>query len=426
VAQDQLSAYGDAIDNLVDEINAFREQSPDDSLPGLVDTYADCARDVCETLFDSPASEAATARLLALVAGDFRLAASLVVVDTVPVAGDDERAQQDDIREELADLQGDMQEIKAIVMDEPEGSDDGGGQPVPRPLVPSPSNPDVPKVVLPGLEEGVGTQASAASWETTSSRAPAGTTSWLVVHGGAPGPEPVELVVNEIDKIVDNTAGQISGLVIGGVPFALESAAELGQLAAGLLPERYEMFQEKLIGLARRARRAAVKLLYEALEKLLRIFRSAIPQGSPVPIASALEEILDWLAAFALKANSRSGLERALQIEALQKHANAVLAPLTPGDADRRGLSVWAVGNAYADKKIQLPINCGRVALRACRVFKLQHVYPPASQIVVGCVTLGLCGLSGWLAQDFLDHPSFQYAPQRFHGVLSALDGRGP
>jgi hypothetical protein len=140
--------------------------------------------------------------------------------------------------------------------------------------------------------------------------------------------------------------------------------------------------ENPLTGLARRAKRAAVKLLYEALEKVLRIFRSAIPQDSPVPIASALAELVDWLAAFALKTKIRNGLEHALQVDALQSHATATLGALPATEASSRATSVWAVGNAYADKKIQLPIDCGRVSLRACRVFKLQHLAPPVSQIV--------------------------------------------
>jgi hypothetical protein len=427
MAQDQFSSYGDAVDDLVDEIVAARdEQSADDRLLGLVNAYADRARDVLDVLLELPVSEATTARLLALAAGDFRLAASLVVVDTVPVEEDDERAQQYDLREELANLSDDMEEIKAAVIDEPEGSDGGGGSRAPRPNVPSPSNPDVPKVVFPWLEDPVATPAYAAAWETASAAGPAEAANRFVIRGGAPGPTRVQLVAKEIDKIVDNAAGQIGGLVIGGVPFAVESAAELSELAAGFLPQHYQAFQETLTGLARRAKRAAVKLLYEALEKLLRIFRSAIPQDSPVPVASALVELVDWLVAFALKTKIRNGLERALQVDALQSHAIATLGALPAFEAESRATSVWAVGNAYGEKKIQLPIDCGRVALRACRVFKLQHVAPPVSQIVVGCVTLGLCGLSGWLAQDFLDHPSFRFVPQRFHGVLSAVDGRGP
>ena len=117
---------------------------------------------------------------------------------------------------------------------------------------------------------------------------------------------------------------------------------KLGELAADFLPGHYEAFEEKLTVLARRAKRAAVKLLYEALEKLLRIFRSAIPQDSPFPIASATAEIVDWLAAFALTAKIRNGLAQALRVDELQAHVQATLGALPAVEAEGRAPSVWA------------------------------------------------------------------------------------
>ena len=169
--------------------------------------------------------------------------------------------------------------------------------------------------------------------------------------------------------------------------------------------------ENPLTGLARRAKRAAVKLLYEALEKVLRIFRSAIPQDSPVPIASALAELVDWLAAFALKTKIRNALEHALQVDALQSHATATLGALPATEAAVEPRVCGQSGTRMQTRRFNYRSTAAAYPSGPAACSSCSTCAPPVSQIVVGCVTIGLCGLSGWLAQDFLDHPVVPIRP---------------
>jgi hypothetical protein len=462
MGQDPFGAYGEAVDALVNLIEVFPQEQTrigtesDELLLVVVDEYEARARGVFDGLIDrmpgptlpldprdlsgrhSDSDEATSDRVLALVAGDFRLAASLIAVDkpwSTPAGADpDLAALRSALRDELADLRGDMQEIKAAVLDEPEGTDGGGGSSVPRPR-PEPPSPTTPRVEFPPLTESSLTNPIAVgelAGLLGHSVAPTEASGWPVVSGGSDDGDPTELVKAEIDKILAKAAGQIGAVATGAFPIILEEFARVfaafNGFVAGELGGWYEQWQAKLGGWVHRAKRAAVKLLHEGIEKLLYLLRRQLPHGSEGPIDGTLAELATGLAKFALRKRIRNELADLLKSDALKTHVGTTFGAM-PRDADgmsaqasMRANRAVARANGYHKKKV--PLDAGLIALRVARTFKLHHAAPPYSQIGMGAFMIGLCGISGWLAQDFLDHPPMWYVPSIYKGVGSAVDGQ--
>jgi hypothetical protein len=461
MGQDPFGAYGEAVDALVNLIEVFPQEQTrigsesDELLLAVADEYAARTRGVFDRLIDrmpepplrvdvgdllvrhSDSDEATTDRVLALVAGDFRLAASLIAVDepwpTPADADPDLAALRSALRNELADLRGDMREIKAAVLDEPEGTDGGGGSTVPRPR-PEPPSPTTPRVEFPPLTESALTHQVAIgelAGLLGDIVAPNEASGRPVVSGGSDDGDPTQLVAAEIDKILEKAAGQIGAVAIGAFPFILEEFAQVlaafNGFVAGELGDWYEQLQAKLGGWLHRAKRAAVKLLHEGIEKLLYLLRRQLPHGVEGPTDGALTELATGLANFALTKRIRNELADLLQSDALKSHVETTFDALPLGaggisaQASIRANRAVANANGYHKKKV--PLNAGLIALRVARAFKLHHAAPPYSEIGMGAFMIGLCGISGWLAQDFLDHPQLWYVPSIYKGVGSAVDG---
>jgi hypothetical protein len=99
-------------------------------------------------------------------------------------------------------------------------------------------------------------------------------------------------------------------LIVGGVAVGIDLGVaayntllkqHFVDLLTGTLGSSYRPIQAELAGFKRRAKRAAVKLLHEGLEKLLSILRNALPIDiAPDKAEKALEDLADWLRDFAL------------------------------------------------------------------------------------------------------------------------------
>jgi hypothetical protein len=85
----------------------------------------------------------------------------------------------------------------------------------------------------------------------------------------------------------------------------------------------------------------------------------------------------------------------------------------------QRANAVSLIEDQY--RKNKFPVTYCRFAVRAFRLARAQHFAPPQSEIAMGCAILGLCGISGWIAQDSLDHPPVSFAPNLRRGVRSAV-----
>jgi len=441
MGQDRLGAYEEAVDGLVNLIEVFPDDEPrydigdaeaGNLLLSVADEYAARANEVFDSLIERIADEADIDRILALAAGDFRLAASLVAVDDYWSDGDavddDGSAQQEEERSALrlelaADLPRDMDEIKAAVRGEPEDSDGGGSsrEPRPRPDLP---NPSAPHVTIPPLNESFLTSridlrevavAPQLGREPTEESA-------FVVRGGAPDPDPLGLVQSDIDNILNKAAAQISDLALAGIPVVGSAFSEFNDFLVGQLGKWYGELLADLGGLIHRAKRCALKLLYEGLEKLLCLLRRAVPLDvSPgVTMRTTLIELAKWLEHFALTRRVRQGLDVFLSIDSLKSHVRTKFEGLEDKGA-QRAIAVSVIEDNY--RKNKFPVTYGRVAVRAFRLARAQHFAPPHSEIAMGCAILGLCGISGWIAQDSLDHPPVRFAPNLRRGVRAAVDG---
>ena len=89
-------------------------------------------------------------------------------------------------------------------------------------------------------------------------------------------------------------------------------------------------------------------------------------------------------------------------------------------DREERTANAHQAGKNYLTKKF--PMIYARVAIRVARILGL-HQIPPYGPIAMGGAILALCGVSGWMAQDALDHPELRFVPNLSPGIRSAVAG---
>jgi len=235
-------------------------------------------------------------------------------------------------------------------------------------------------------------------------------------------PQSTKVTCASVDDIVRRATGEISSLLPAGVSLppgvAHHVAIELDSLLAGHLGPSYQQLQRNLRGVFDRAKRAAVKLLYEGIDKLLSLMRAGAKAHDAL---KGIDTLAQWFRGFFLRSLVRQQLEKRLQIPALRQHIT-VTYRAHPNLAAAR--TVEAVARANTHKRRTRLVAPVRIGLRAARLVKLQHIAPPGSEIGVGVIVVALCGISAWMAQDALDHPDLAFVLNLFPGVRSAVDGR--
>jgi hypothetical protein len=420
---DVIEAYAEAVAGLVPLIEAFPREgdlfptSPDDAshLERMVDAYADRANAVYDALAGNGGVIAGD-RVIALAAGDLRLASSLLATGR-PAAGDEEEWRT--IVGALADLRGDMAEIVSVVrhgFDHPFGGTPASFSPEPGGPVPPAPRTGIPPLVT----EDEQPARDMEQWRLLNQDLPQHRDFDLPIGGGAPDSTKVSCAC--VDEIVRKASGEISSLLPAVVSLpphvAHQVTAELDGFLGGHLGPSYYQLQGRLRGVLNRAKRAAVKLLYEGIDKLLSLMRAGANAHDAV---TGLAILAKWFNGFSLRTLAGRQLKKRLQIPALHRHI-VITYRRYPDLADARNSSVGARTNTYKRRAgLVAPV---RVGLRAARLLKLQHFAPPWSEIGLGVIVAALCGISAWMAQDALDHPNLPYVLNLVRGVRSAVDGQ--
>jgi hypothetical protein len=434
MSQDAIGAYETAVDAAVQVIQAFPHEhtkfGPEigadrDLLAEVVDAYADRAGTVFDTLIAKSQVGEIYDRLFALAAGDFRLAAALVSADEPWPADEtevDERAaDMEELRAGLGGLGKEMDEIKAAVRGEPEDSDGGDdGSPEHRDPPPQPPSPraKIPPLYEFAVIKPLELESLAAASESV--RVPVEVLARPISGAEA---ESLALVHSEIDSIIQKASEELSDLALGGLVVGAEAVAEFGALLVGHLGPWYQHVQEELSGWTHRAKRAALKLLYEGIDKLLSILRNATMGG--VTTADRIEDLLGdlagWVKEVALGEAMTHGLNGLLRVGDLKTRATTALGGSTVEEKDSRIVAVGHVAKSYRERKF--PMVYGRRVVRVARLLGLHHMTFPYGEIAMGCTILTLSGVSGWMAQDALDYPELRFVPDFCPGVRSAVEG---
>jgi hypothetical protein len=432
MSEDLVAGYERAIDGLVDLIERFPNEQDAfgtgatedaDLLTGVVDEYAAWAGGLFDRLIARASDEATRDRLFALAAGDFRLAVELIRIDD-PSAADEREAEEraadaDALSAALGDLRVDMDEVKAAVRGAPD--DTHGGSAIPEPQPEPSSGPS--RAGIPPLHEFVVIKAHEFVTVAPSRELAREQVRALSRPVSGAAADSVELVHSHIDAILEKASSELADLAIGGVAVGIDIAAEFSNLLAGELGSFYQHVQEKLRGFKQRAKRSALKLLYEGIDKLLSVLRHAMPIGAPTPerVRDMVAELAEWMRDFVLTEAIRKGLDRVLRVGDLKSHVETTFAASDEDERAERAVRVGSVAKKYRDKKF--PMTYGRVAVRAVRFLGLHHIAPPWGEVAMGCTILALSGVSGWMAQDALDHPDLWFVPDLSPGVRSAVDG---
>jgi hypothetical protein len=447
MSQEVFGAYERAVGalvSLVEMLDADDAESMDAdeadlasfSLLNIVDEYTARAGDVFRALAPSGTADRASAsldRVFALASGDFRLSASLALLGgPLPLeAGDFDVGEPDqpDVRVELGDLRRDMAEIMKAVRTEPEDPDGGDRSERPRPGPPSPTAPNafIPPLSLISRPYGLDSDLAIVLTETAEQTEALG----RPVSGAAP--EPVGLVGDYVDEILDKSAKEISEIAVGNVPLAgsvvVTPAIELGHWLVGELGEWYELLQARLAGVdgwVARPKRAAVKLFCEGMEKVLSLVRAEVPLHAlrDARLLRFLSEVATWLSRDKLELQVKTGLHRLFRVRHLDAHVQAVFASVSDDEAGARADNVRIVAKKYREKKF--PMEHAAFALRALRWSRLHHFAFPYGAAALGTATLAVGGSSVWIAYRHLGHPHIKLVPATRRNVLAEVDGALP